>query len=218
MNRVKNCLKFILFFALFSTPFLLGSCKAMCSHEYDEGQILLEADCMDDGLVGYTCTLCGETKKEILPKSDHRGRTVVAPSCTEEGFTTVDCPDCGYSAIENILPARGHSADEGGHLCSVCFRPLGATGTPTYLYESPAGVVYRLYADGWGIVESVPSETVDADVFSVRWVKEDSTIRVYTGTQELLATFRVFGSTLLPCREDGTLDLPDLSDMPELLP
>ena len=218
MKNVKNYLKLFLLFTFFCFLFFLGSCKGVCSHEYDEGEILLESDCVDDGLICYTCTLCGETKKEVLSKTDHRGRTVVAPTCTEDGFTKVDCPDCGYSAIENILPARGHTADAGGYLCSVCFEPLGETGAPLYLYESPDGTCYRLYPEGWGSVELVSSDAVDAVYYSVTWSIEGDILTVFKNTTESLATFRVLGGILIPCLEDGTLDLPDLPDLPELLP
>ena len=36
-------------------------------------------------------------------------KEVTAPTCTEEGFSTFTCSDCGYSYKDEIVPANGHS-------------------------------------------------------------------------------------------------------------
>ena len=67
-----------------------------------------------EGLKVYTCTTCGETKEEILPKLEHVHRytaVVTDPTCTEQGFTTYTC-HCGDSYVAAKTPATGHTYGE----------------------------------------------------------------------------------------------------------
>ena len=69
-----------------------------------------------------------------LDECKHPGMTAVvtAPTYTEKGYTTYTCPDCGYTAVGDEVPATGHSfqavvtdptcEDEGftTKTCTVC--------------------------------------------------------------------------------------------------
>ncbi len=41
-----------------------------CSHVWDEGTVTKYATIEEEGELLYTCTLCGETRTEVIPKSD----------------------------------------------------------------------------------------------------------------------------------------------------
>ena len=107
-------------------------------HSWDKGVITTSPTCSDAGVKTYTCTVCSETKTEVL---DATGHTLVdvaeqPATCTEAGHTAgTKCSVCGatISGIEEI-PATGHTEvideaveatcttpgkTEGKH-CSVC--------------------------------------------------------------------------------------------------
>ena len=63
----------------------------------------------------FTCTRCGETKTETIPKLTHEhnyNAVVTAPTCTEMGYTTHTCA-CGDSYVDTYTDALGHAWDEG---------------------------------------------------------------------------------------------------------
>lgn len=69
------------------------------------------ATCKEEGVKTYTCTLCGEKKREAVAiTSDHKFVTEseTAASCTEKGSRTVKCSVCGKTDTEEIAPL-GHS-------------------------------------------------------------------------------------------------------------
>ncbi|MBP3413562.1 MAG: S-layer homology domain-containing protein, partial [Oscillospiraceae bacterium] len=38
-----------------------------CAHAWNEGEVTTAATCAEDGVMTYTCTLCGATKTEVIP-------------------------------------------------------------------------------------------------------------------------------------------------------
>ena len=113
-------------------------------HSWDEGVITTSPTCSDAGVKTYTCTVCSETKTEVLNATGHTPVDVAEQpaTCTEAGHTAgVKCSVCGatISGIEEI-PATGHTEvideavaatcttpgkTEGKH-CSVCNEVLVA--------------------------------------------------------------------------------------------
>ena len=107
-------------------------------HSWDKGVITTSPTCSDAGVKTYTCTVCSETKTEVLDATGHTPVDVAEQpaTCTEAGHTAgVKCSVCGatISGIEEI-PATGHTEvideaveatcttpgkTEGKH-CSVC--------------------------------------------------------------------------------------------------
>lgn len=45
--------------------------SGLCEHLWDDGVILREATCTRAGLLQRTCTLCGATQNETIPKLNH---------------------------------------------------------------------------------------------------------------------------------------------------
>ncbi|MCD7766230.1 MAG: hypothetical protein LUH53_06910, partial [Lachnospiraceae bacterium] len=95
-------------------------------HNWDEGIVTAEAACEETGLMLYTCTVCQETKTEIITASGHILTHVVsnAATCTGEGNIEYwYCEDCGkyfsdemaeteISFADTVIPATGHSYGE----------------------------------------------------------------------------------------------------------
>ncbi len=105
--------------------------KKVVSEEY----FASEATCATPAQYYFSCD-CGEKGTQtfsygITNEHDYRAN-VVAPTCTEGGYTTYACPACGDSYTVDETAATGHSYEavgknptctEGGHLkytCTVC--------------------------------------------------------------------------------------------------
>lgn len=84
-------------------------------HAYDEGTVIKEATCVDEGKIKYVCQTkdCGEEKTEVIQKKEHKVVMVasVVPTCTTGGHTAYTyCSDCNtYILAKQELPALGHS-------------------------------------------------------------------------------------------------------------
>ena len=86
-----------------------------CQHVWDNGKVTKEPTETETGIKTYTCTLCGETKTEVIPALSHEHSykdVVTAPTCTEKGYTTHTCA-CGDSYVDTYVDALGHAWDEG---------------------------------------------------------------------------------------------------------
>ena len=86
-----------------------------CQHVWDNGKVTKEPTETETGIRTYTCTLCGETKTETIPKLTHEHSykdVVTAPTCTEKGYTTHTCA-CGDSYVDTYVDALGHAWDNG---------------------------------------------------------------------------------------------------------
>ena len=86
-----------------------------CQHVWDNGKVTKEPTETETGIKTYTCTLCGETKTETIPKLTHEhnyNAVVTAPTCTEKGYTTHTCA-CGDSYVDTYVDALGHAWDNG---------------------------------------------------------------------------------------------------------
>ena len=102
-----------------------------CQHVWDNGKVTKEPTETETGIKTYTCTLCGETKTETIPKLTHEHSytdVVTAPTCTEKGYTTHTCA-CGDSYVDTYVDALGHAWDSG----KVTKQPTATeTGIRTY--------------------------------------------------------------------------------------
>ena len=105
-------------------------------HSWDEGVVKTEPGCCEEGVMHYTCTVCGETKEEnISPKGHQYEKTVIAPTCTASGYDEYVCTVCGYEYHDHFTAPLGHGATEvknakgatctedgytGDEVCTVC--------------------------------------------------------------------------------------------------
>ena len=40
-------------------------------HTWDDGQVTTAATCTENGVMTYTCTMCSDTKTEVIPATGH---------------------------------------------------------------------------------------------------------------------------------------------------
>ncbi len=87
------------------------------AHTWDAGVISKAATCTEAGVKTYTCTVCKESKTEVLSATGHSPVTdeAVVPTCTTEGKTEGShCSVChGVIVAQSVIPAMGHSYDGG---------------------------------------------------------------------------------------------------------
>ena len=96
-------------------------------HSWDKGVITVFPTCSDAGVKTYTCTVCSETKTEVLDATGHTPVDVAEQpaTCTEAGHTAgVKCSVCGatISGIEEI-PATGHTEVIDAAVAATCTTP-----------------------------------------------------------------------------------------------
>lgn len=77
-------------------------------HQYDES-ILKKATCLEEGLMKYTCKVCGDEKTEKIEKHTFDdGYVKKEASCTQDGIKIYTCYNCGFEKTEETK-ATGHS-------------------------------------------------------------------------------------------------------------
>ena len=83
-------------------------------HKWDEGSVTLEPTCTEDGVMTYTCRVCGETYTEAIPAAHSwdEGTVEKIPTCTEEGRAVHTCTVCGETRTV-VLPMLPHDWDNG---------------------------------------------------------------------------------------------------------
>ena len=128
-----------------------------CKHEN-----VKDGDCVTPGV----CSSCGKSVGK-LGSHDYES-TVVAPTCTEDGYTHYACKVCDDTYIENGDSAVGHTfgewiftkqptATEKGEMyreCSVCFEKENAEVDPhVHTMANGAAQVPTCTANGWNAYE-----------------------------------------------------------------
>lgn len=106
--------------------------KPALGHKWDSGTVTTEPTEKDPGTMTYTCTVCGQTKTEVIPATGPHthvwgeGTVTVAPTETTPGVRTYTCTVCGQTRTE-IIPATGSAVCPGGAACpSFRFRDVPA--------------------------------------------------------------------------------------------
>ena len=114
-----------------------GQAIPAAGHSWNQGETIREATCIDTGVIRYSCTVCGETKDDILPidQTNHAGaqeiRNVIDAACEEDGYTgDAYCTACGAKITEGAtIPATGHNWQEATttapKTCRVCGKTEG---------------------------------------------------------------------------------------------
>jgi hypothetical protein len=94
----------------------------------DDMYLAASATCVDSPLYYKSC-VCGEMGEETFSHGEPKGHTyadtVTPPTCTEGGFTTHVCADCGNTYTDTPTEPTGHTPDEGptcleDQLCVDC--------------------------------------------------------------------------------------------------
>lgn len=91
-----------------------GAVVKATGHFWDSGKVTEAATCKKEGTKTYTCSICGDTKTEAIPKKEHsfdEGKVTKKATCTEDGLKVYTCKNCGETK-EEILKATGHQHTE----------------------------------------------------------------------------------------------------------
>lgn len=82
-----------------------------CSHQFDEGTVVTEPDCNQEGIRKYTCILCGESYTVLIEKTEHTWylSETIPGTCNEPGTEIYLCENCPESKTE--------LADYENHIC-----------------------------------------------------------------------------------------------------
>ena len=89
-------------------------CMPGCQHMWDDGQVSMQATCTEDGVMRYTCTICEETKEEVIAASGHDYDAVYTkPTQEDAGYTTYTCTNCGHSYVESAQITLGDVNQDG---------------------------------------------------------------------------------------------------------
>lgn len=91
-----------------------GAVVKATGHSWDSGKVTEAATCKKEGTKTYTCSICGDTKTEAIPKKEHsfdEGKVTKKATCTEDGLKDYTCKNCGETK-EEILKATGHQHTE----------------------------------------------------------------------------------------------------------
>ncbi len=113
------------------------------THEYT-AQVTTQPTCEAAGETTYTCA-CGHSYTEAIDALGHSySATVVAPSCTEDGYTLHTCAACGSSYTDAPTQAEGHS------YTSQVTKAPGCEAAGETTYTCPCGHSYTEAMDALG--------------------------------------------------------------------
>ena len=90
-----------------------------CEHHWDQGEIITEATCTEEGEKKFTCSICGDEKTEKVSATGHRHteiRNKKEATCKETGYSgDTWCKDCGKKILSGqaIAKTENHSWDAG---------------------------------------------------------------------------------------------------------
>ncbi len=114
-----------------------GNYREATGHKWDKGTAIVGSTCNGSGMTEYRCLNCNETRLETQNAVGHMAgseatctesqlctvcgavlanakghnmeQQIVAPTCTEIGYTEVSCKDCGLSYKTEYSKALGHN-------------------------------------------------------------------------------------------------------------
>ena len=111
-------------------------------HSWGDWEVDREATSRTDGVKHHTCTRCGETEVYAIPSANHKHTMeehVVAPTCTEQGYTELRCVNsaglpCGktYVIQGSEKPALGHTYGGNSGITTIIEPTCTTTGLKEY--------------------------------------------------------------------------------------
>ncbi len=88
-------------------------------HISDNGTVIKNSTCSEEGIIEYLCTICGDSYTEAIPVIEHSYNAVVtAPTCTAKGYTTYTCA-CGDTYVSDYVAETDHNYNNSG-ICTDC--------------------------------------------------------------------------------------------------
>lgn len=131
-------------------------------HDYNTIAIR-EATCQQGGLELNMCKNCGSYYTESTSMTDHHYQTsVVAATCTMNGYTEHKCIDCGYKYITDLTPLAKHDYRE-----KVTVPTCTTRGFTTYSCANCNDIYISDYTDAtgheWDNGTVITSSTCDSE-------------------------------------------------------
>ena len=78
------------------------------TEHHEVSEVTKEPSCTEEGTRLYTCTVCGETRTEAIPKVPHEmTEERTEPTCRKEGSIVRTCAVCGHTETK-VLPESDH--------------------------------------------------------------------------------------------------------------
>lgn len=152
-------------------------------HAWDEGTVKTEATCAQAGEVVYTCTLCGETRTESVPKKEHTPGG--GPTCTEPQI----CVFCGTV----LSSAKGHTVETVAATEATCTERGNTAGTRCSVCGEVLSGLEPILAKGHTMVDNVCT-VCNAISMSAITVGSGSTVAVHDPSV-VVAYADAFGNT-----------------------
>ena len=90
-----------------------------CEHHWDQGEIITEPTCTEEGEKTFTCSICSDEKTEKISATGHQHteiRNKKEATCKETGYSgDTWCKDCGKKILsgQTIAKTENHSWDAG---------------------------------------------------------------------------------------------------------
>ncbi|MBQ7500388.1 MAG: S-layer homology domain-containing protein [Clostridia bacterium] len=90
-------------------------------HDWSDWTVTINPSCTTNGARKRQCGVCGIIEREKIPKTGHDYNGVVtAPTCTDRGYTTFTCANCGDTYIGDYKEALGHDYIAGETVGATC--------------------------------------------------------------------------------------------------
>ena len=112
--------------------------KEHTEHTWNDGAIEKEATCTEAGVKVYTCTVCGDTKKEEIPATGHvwdEGKVTTEATTEAEGVKTYTCTVCGETKTEVIPKLDDNKGDDNNGKTDVSIDVVAGENTPAVAVE-----------------------------------------------------------------------------------
>ena len=108
--------------------------KSPTGHQYGEATVH-PATCTEDEYSVRICSVCNH--KDVVTKEGTKLghsyiKNVVAPTCTEQGYTIYKCKNCGDTYKDDYVKAKGHDFSNNAQFC------LNGCGTANPNYVAPS--------------------------------------------------------------------------------
>ncbi|WP_448915237.1 leucine-rich repeat protein, partial [Eubacterium ramulus] len=92
--------------------YVVDEVKAL-GHDLGEWTVSKEASCTEAGEKVRKCSRCDYSESEEIKATGHAYEAVItAPTCTEKGYTTYTCKNCGDSYVADEVEVLGHDLGE----------------------------------------------------------------------------------------------------------
>ena len=210
---------------------LASSVQSTCDHLLGEEGLALAATCEGQGVYGRYCTLCGELieARTVDALGHEYATTIIAPTCSEYGYTLHTCSRCGDYYITDVVEKVAHTPGEAvreNEVAATC-ESAGSYETVIYCTECGAEISREeteipalVHTEGEWIVDAEADCTHDGRCHKVCTVcgklLETGTIEAtghnYGETLTVEATCETAGYTYHVC--DACWHEEKLSDIP----